>query len=89
MDKDNTIEHTNIKQWGNSKATRIPASIVKKLDLKDDQELTINIKDGSIILTPIKKTPSTIYELFEDWEDDGERLAELDWGESKGNEVEW
>lgn len=31
----------------------------------------------------------TIHDLFRDWEDDGMHDTELDWGESKGNELEW
>lgn len=82
-------EQTTLAQWGNSKATRIPAEIVKKLSLKDNQKLSISVEGNSIILIPENPKPKTIQELFADWKDDGVRDGELDWGQSKGNELEW
>lgn len=82
---------TIIKKWGNSDAVRIPSSIIKTLDLKENQQLNITIEDGKIVFTPIKTNdePTTLKELFANWQDDGVRDHELDWGESKGNELEW
>lgn len=82
-------DETHIAKWGNSKATRIPSKIIKELDLKDDQVMTIAVKGQSIILTPVKKQPTDIHELFAGWQDDGVRDNELDWGKAKGNEIEW
>ncbi|MDF3266404.1 AbrB/MazE/SpoVT family DNA-binding domain-containing protein, partial [Lactiplantibacillus plantarum] len=76
-------------KWGNSKAARIPSQIIKQLKLDDNQDMTITIENGSIVLTPIKKTPTNIHELFKDWQDDGKRDHELDWGKSEGNELQW
>ena len=44
-----------IKKWGNSLAARIPKSIAKLIDLKQDQNVTIEAKNGQIIITPIQK----------------------------------
>jgi len=82
-------DETHIAKWGNSKATRIPSKIIKELDLKDDQVMTIAVKGQSIILTPVKNQPTDIHELFAGWQDDGVRDNELDWGKAKGNEIEW
>ncbi|NVY96530.1 PbsX family transcriptional regulator [Lactobacillus sp. DCY120] len=79
-------EQIRLAKWGNSKAVRIPSQIIKQLE--DNQDMTVAIKDGSITLTPIKKCPTNIHELFKDWQDDGKRDHELDWGESVGNEVQ-
>ncbi|KRL31377.1 hypothetical protein FD20_GL000601 [Liquorilactobacillus uvarum DSM 19971] len=51
--------------------------------------MTITIENGSIVLTPIKKNPTNIHELFKDWKDDGKRDHELDWGKSEDNELQW
>ncbi|WEV39967.1 AbrB/MazE/SpoVT family DNA-binding domain-containing protein [Lactobacillus sp. ESL0684] len=83
------IGKTRIAQWGNSKATRIPNNIVKQLHLKENQSLTITLKDNSIVLTPEEKQPKNIHELFANWQDDGQRAEELDWGTSSGHELEW
>ncbi|MFT4245288.1 MAG: AbrB/MazE/SpoVT family DNA-binding domain-containing protein [Micrococcaceae bacterium] len=54
---------TRITQWGNSKATRIPSRIVKELGLKENQAMSITVKDNVIMMTPIQKQPTSIYEL--------------------------
>jgi len=86
---DAIVEKTRITQWGNSKATRIPSRIIKQLGLKENEPLTVSIKDNAIVLTPEKKEPKNIHELFADWQDDGQREHELDWGKAKGQELEW
>lgn len=82
-------EHTTLAQWGNSKATRIPANILKLLNIDDNQKFVISIKDHSIVLTPDNKKPTSIHELFTGWEDDGVRHSEVDWGRAEGNELQW
>jgi len=82
-------EQTHVAKWGNSKATRIPSKIIKELNLKDNQPLTVSVQGDSIVLTPIEKQPTNIHELFAGWQDDGQRESELDWGKAKGNELEW
>ena len=52
-----------IKKWGNSLAARIPKSIAKLIDLKQDQNVTMEVKNGQIIITPIQK--QTEYSLDE------------------------
>ncbi|SPX95049.1 PemI-like protein [Lactiplantibacillus plantarum subsp. plantarum] len=49
-------EQTRLAKWGNSKAARIPSQIIKQLKLDDNQDMTITIENGSIVLTPIKRT---------------------------------
>ncbi|MBF0710565.1 MULTISPECIES: AbrB/MazE/SpoVT family DNA-binding domain-containing protein [unclassified Gemella] len=79
---------TTLKEWGNSHATRIPNSILKKLNLSKNQKFSITIsKNSEIVLTPINDKPKTIQELFANWTDDSYRTGELDWGESVGNEI--
>lgn len=80
-------EQTVLKEWGNSKATRIPNSIIRKLALQKNQKFSISISErGEIVLTPMNDQPQTIEELFGNWVDDGYRSRELDWGEDVGRE---
>lgn len=82
-------DEIHIAKRGNSKAMRIPSKIVKELDLKDGQVMTIAVKGQSIILTPVKNQSTDSHELFAGWQDDGVRDDELDWGKAKGDELEW
>lgn len=86
---DELKERTKLAKWGNSKATRIPSEIIKRLNLADNQSMTIETKDNSIVITPDEKEPTNIHELFKNWKDDGVRDHELDWGKSEGNELPW
>ncbi|MDW8743539.1 AbrB/MazE/SpoVT family DNA-binding domain-containing protein [Streptococcus pluranimalium] len=83
-------EYTTLAQWGNSKATRIPSSILKLLNIDVNQKFSVSVKEESIVLTPeVIQTPATIHELFSGWEDDGIRHHEMDWGQAEGNELQW
>lgn len=82
-------EYTTLAQWGNSKATRIPSSILKLLNVDDNQKFAVSVKDKSISLTPEISKPTTIQELFADWEDDGVRHNEVNWGRAEGDEMQW
>lgn len=82
-------ERTHLSKWGNSQATRIPKSLIEQLNLKDNQEFNVSVKDGSLVLQPVKDEPSSIHELFANWKDDGIRDHELDWGEPQGEELQW
>ncbi len=43
-----------IKKWGNSLAARIPKIIADMVRLEKDQAVTIEAKDGRIIITPVQ-----------------------------------
>jgi len=73
----------------NSKMVKIPSEIIKHFNLVNNQELTVTVLEASIMLTPVKKQPADIHELFDNWQDDGQREHELDWGTATGNEIEW
>ncbi|MCF8076333.1 MAG: AbrB/MazE/SpoVT family DNA-binding domain-containing protein [Desulfotignum sp.] len=54
-----------IRKWGNSLAARIPRAIASVVDLEKDQTVTIEAKDGKIIITPVKgKKEYTLDELL-------------------------
>jgi antitoxin MazE len=80
---------TQIDKWGNSSATRIPKGIIQELNLVNKQTMEIKVQGNSIVLTPIDSVPNNIHELFKNWQDDGKRDQELDWGDRKGNEMPW
>lgn len=49
---------TVIKNWGNSKAIRIPKAILEQASLKENEIVEINVIDNKIILTKINKHKS-------------------------------
>ena len=51
----NTI-NTNICRWGNSHGIRLPKAILDIVGFKDDDEVSLTVDDGSIV---IKKAVST------------------------------
>lgn len=53
--KEHKMTELVIKKWGNSLAARIPKVIADIIQLEKDQAVTIEAKDGRIIITPIKK----------------------------------
>jgi len=53
--KERKMTELVIKKWGNSLAARIPKVIADIIQLEKDQTVTIEAKDGRIIITPIKK----------------------------------
>lgn len=42
--------HTNICRWGNSRGIRLPKAVLDLVGLKDDDEVSMTISDGSIII---------------------------------------
>lgn len=80
---------TKLSKWGNLNATRIPRNLIEQLGWKENENLSINIENNSLVLKPVSNRPANIHELFAGWKDDSKRDTETDWGESKGNELKW
>lgn len=76
-----------IKRWGNSLAVRIPSSMAEQLHLREDQELEIEVVEGTLRFAPTIKTFN--------WEEYREQLAKmpndlhptLDKGKAVGTEL--
>jgi antitoxin MazE len=71
-------------KWGNSRAVRIPKSILEQTNLKEGEELEIVVEDGDIRLSPLNRQP-TIEALVEKINSKN-RHGEQDWGKPMGNE---
>jgi len=83
------IKNIKLSKWGNSQGIRIGNDILNELDIENnDIEFEAKVKNNQVILTPKKKLPQTLEEVFADYE--GEPLGEddkYDWGESVGREL--
>lgn len=82
-------EYATLVQCGSSKVVKIPDTVLKLLDININQKFLISVQGQSIVLTPEIQKPTNIYELFSNWEDDGVRHNEINWGEAKGEEMKW
>lgn len=47
---------TKIQKWGNSLAIRIPKPFAMEIRLDDNSEVDVSIKNGQLVVDPIKKT---------------------------------
>jgi antitoxin MazE len=46
-----------LRKWGNSVAVRLPITILKECDLKENRQIEITAEKGKIVLSPLKKHP--------------------------------
>lgn len=76
----------SIAKWGNSLALRLPSHIAKASRLEEGVTVTVEVQEGgSIIVTPTRKR-FKLSELLAKHPDRTES-AEVDWGQSKGEEA--
>lgn len=76
---------TNLQKWGNSQGIRIPKLIIDAVNWKDNEELTLDVRDDELVIRKAQERKS-IEELFKDF--DGEYTAEeIDWGKPVGKEL--
>ena len=47
--------HSKVQKWGNSLGIRIRKSIADQLELKENSEVDITIKDKTLVISPCKK----------------------------------
>ena len=77
---------TAIKKWGNSCGIRLNKNALEKSNLKEDDIVEIIVKENEIILRPFKKSHKTLFERFENYNEEY-TPREIDWGEEEGKEV--
>jgi antitoxin MazE len=75
-----------VRKWGNSLAVRIPAALAEKLEVRSGTSVEITAKNGSIIITPRKRSKYTLRELLKGCKPGGFH-GEVDWGPDVGREV--
>ncbi len=78
--------NTQLKKIGNSKGIIIPAAILKMLDIKESEELTLKVEGKEIILSKVATfNPKALEELFVDYK--GTYEGEIIFEDSKGREI--
>lgn len=77
---------SQIGQWGNSLAVRIPRYVVEALDLKPNDAVECTLENGRLIFDRIQTLPElTLEELLAEVIDPPE--PEVDWGRPMGDEI--
>ena len=75
-----------LQKWGNSDGIRIPSSILKTLNLKTNDKVTIEQVDDKIIISKSKNAKISLKERFENYT--GNNLAkEFEWDQPRGKEI--
>lgn len=80
--------HTRIQKWGNSQGLRLTKDLLENADLDVGDEVDVSVKDGVLMITPIKKIRGKyrIEDLVARIPEDHES-EEIDWGGPSGKEV--
>lgn len=77
---------TQIKKIGNSKGIIIPAPIIKMLNLKEFEELSLKVEGDDIILSKAEVfDPKSLDELFKEF--NGKYEGEVVFDDVKGREI--
>ena len=75
-----------LQKWGNSQGFRLPKQFLSALGWKTDEELSLLIQDGRLVIEPVRsKRRKTFKELFANY--CGEyQPEEMEWGQPAGKE---
>lgn len=75
-----------LQKWGNSFGIRITSSILKSLNIKNNDILFIEEKDNKVIINIPKKRKISLEKRFKEYY--GMNLAkDFSWDESRGKEI--
>lgn len=74
-----------IRRWGNSAAVRLPAAVLAASHITVDTPVEIEVRDGSVVITPQRPQP-TLDALLAAITPDSLH-GEVDWGGPVGREV--
>lgn len=75
----------SVAKWGNSLALRLPSHLVRTANLKEGTPVEFSLRDGSVVVTPVRKR-YRLDDLLAEMTDD-QRHPETNWGSPKGDEV--
>lgn len=77
---------STIQRWGNSLALRIPKVIADELGIAQDASVEIFIREGQLVIVPIKPTTYSLEAMLAAITDENKH-DEIDTGSPMGNEV--
>lgn len=74
-----------VQKWGNSAAVRLPAPLLKELNLAPGEQVAITVEDGRIVIAPVQHRYSLDYLLAGITPEN--RHEALDFGAAVGREA--
>ncbi len=77
---------STIRQWGNSAAVRIPASVMRAVPLALDEDVEVREDGGRIVIEPVRRKTYDLGALLKDVTPKNLHSA-IEFGEPAGNEV--
>lgn len=78
--------NTAIRKWGNSQGVLLPKRLLNALRWSEDEEVSITVVEGRLVIERSRPEKPTIEALFRDYDGDYSP-AEVDWGAPAGKEV--
>jgi len=75
-----------VSKWGNSLAIRIPKTFAKEAMIEQGSEVDISIKDGKLVISPVRKRLFVLKDLLALISDENIH-GEVDFGDRTGREV--
>jgi antitoxin MazE len=78
--------HVIVKKWGNSASVRIPAAVMKSINLRLDETVDVRHEGGRIVIEPVKPSQVELAQLLAGITRDNLH-AEVDFGPAVGNEA--
>lgn len=80
---------TKVQRWGNSQGLRLSKAVLAELGISIGDEVEVVIRDGSILVKPIRRTQPKVDLADLVREIPVEYRAEVDWGAPLGREDWW
>ena len=80
------MDQVTVKSWGNSQGIRFPKSVLQEAGFSVNDNLTVEVKNGKIILSHSFQH-KTLEERIRESGCELTGIGEIDWGEPQGNEV--
>jgi antitoxin MazE len=78
--------NAHFSKWGNSVALRIPAAFARELDVSEGKAAEIQVKNGSLVVTPVPGPVYTLEQLLDGMTAEN-MYGEFETGKPVGNEV--
>lgn len=77
---------TSIQKWGNSQGVRIPKILLDTVKWSEDEQVTIVVDNGKLIIEKAKEKRKNIKELFADYKEEY-TPTEIDWEKPEDEEI--
>jgi antitoxin MazE len=77
---------TRVQRWGNSLAIRIPKLMAEEIQLAENTDVDLDLRDGALVVSRAQRKRYKLEDLLEGITPENHR-GETDWGPPVGREV--